>query len=177
LQAFVAYLDDYARRNDLDVRPGVEAERVDRNGPEGWRVLASGGEWLARNVVVATGWDAEAKLPEWAANFPFEGELLHTSELRGLAGFAGRRVLVVGAGNSGVDVAGLLVRADADVSVSMRRALSGSAPPASTVLRIRALRGRAYGAPLTLEPRTRRSEAKGQARACRDRTRASPCTT
>jgi putative flavoprotein involved in K+ transport len=120
LQAFVAYLDDYARRNDLDVRPGVEAERVDRNGPEGWRVLASGGEWLARNVVVATGWDAEPKLPEWATNFPFEGELLHTSELRGLAGFAGRRVLVVGAGNSGVDVAGLLVRAGADVSVSMR---------------------------------------------------------
>jgi hypothetical protein len=33
-----------------------------------------------------------------------------------------------------------------------RRALSGSAPPASTVLRIRAARGRAYGAPLTPEP-------------------------
>ena len=33
-----------------------------------------------------------------------------------------------------------------------RRALSGSAPPASTVLRIRAPRGRAYGAPLTPEP-------------------------
>jgi len=33
-----------------------------------------------------------------------------------------------------------------------RRALSGSAPPASTVLRIRAARGHAFGAPLTPEP-------------------------
>ena len=120
LEAFVAYLEDYARRNDLDVRPGVEVERIDRNGTGGWRVVCSSGEWLAGSVVVATGWDAEPKLPEWAGNSPFEGELLHTSEVRGLAGFAGSRILVVGGGNSGVDVAGLLVRAGAEVSVSMR---------------------------------------------------------
>jgi hypothetical protein len=54
-----------------------------------------------------------------------------------------------------------------------RRALSGSAPPASTVLRIRAVRGRACGAPLTLETSADPSgpdgegQATGQARDAR----------
>jgi putative flavoprotein involved in K+ transport len=120
LDSFVAYLDDYARRNQLDVHFGVEAERVDRDHGRGWRVGSSDGPWSSRSVVVATGWDAEPKLPEWVSEPPFEGQLSHTSELRDLGMFAEQRVLVVGAGNSGIDVAGLLARAGARVTVSMR---------------------------------------------------------
>jgi putative flavoprotein involved in K+ transport len=120
LDSFVAYLEDYARRNQLDVHFGVEAERADRDDGRGWRVSSSDGPWSSRSVVVATGWDAEPKLPEWVSESPFEGQLLHTSELRDLSAFAEQRVLVVGAGNSGIDVAGLLVRAGAQVTVSMR---------------------------------------------------------
>jgi putative flavoprotein involved in K+ transport len=46
--------------------------------------------------------------------------MLHTSELSDPARFRGQRVLVVGAGNSGIDLAGLLLAAGADVTVSMR---------------------------------------------------------
>ena len=38
----------------------------------------------------------------------FAGPLLHTSELTDLTSFRGRRVLVVGAGSSGIDIAGVL---------------------------------------------------------------------
>lgn len=120
LESFLAYLEDYARRNDVDVRVGVEAERVERDDAGGWRVISSSREWSAPSVVVATGWDAGPKMPDWASGSPFAGQVLHTSDLKDLAGFAGRRVLVVGAGNSGIDVAGLLVRAGAQVTVSMR---------------------------------------------------------
>jgi putative flavoprotein involved in K+ transport len=119
-EAFVAYLEEYARRHELDVRLGVEAGRVERDGDSGWRVTSNRGEWCSGSVVVATGWDAEPKLPGWVSDSPFAGLLVHTSELRDPAVFAGLRVLVVGAGNSGVDVAGLLVRAGAEVTVSMR---------------------------------------------------------
>jgi cation diffusion facilitator CzcD-associated flavoprotein CzcO len=71
-------------------------------------------------VVVATGWDAEPRLPEWAIDSPFRGRIVHTSEVRDPRAFVEQRVLVVGAGNSGIDVAGLLVRAGAEVTVSMR---------------------------------------------------------
>ncbi|MGH2894965.1 MAG: flavin-containing monooxygenase [Solirubrobacteraceae bacterium] len=120
LESFLAYLEDYVGRNDLDVRLGVEAERVERADAGGWRVMSSSREWSARSVVVATGWDAEPTIPHWAGSSPFAGPVLHASALGDLAGFAGRRVLVVGAGNSGIDVAGLLVRAGAQVTVSMR---------------------------------------------------------
>jgi putative flavoprotein involved in K+ transport len=120
LESFLAYLDDYARRNVLDIRVGVEAQRVERDDTGGWRVLSSSREWSAPSVVVATGWDAEPRIPDWASGSPFAGQVLHTSDLKDLASFAGRRVLVVGAGNSGIDVAGLLVRAGAQVTMSMR---------------------------------------------------------
>jgi putative flavoprotein involved in K+ transport len=119
-QAFVAYLEDYARNNRLDVRLGMEAQRVERDRAGGWRVISSGGEWGSRNVVMATGWDAEPSLPGWVSNSAFAGKVLHTSQLSDPAEFAGQRVLVVGAGNSGIDLAGLLVRVGAQVIVSMR---------------------------------------------------------
>lgn len=120
LEGFVASLEDYARRRDLDVRCGVDAQRVERGEAGGWRVISSDDGWSSPNVVVATGWDAEPRLPEWAIDSPFHGQFLHTSELRDPRAFSEQRVLVVGAGNSGIDVAGLLARAGAEVTVSMR---------------------------------------------------------
>lgn len=120
LEGFVGYLEDYARRRELDVRCGVDAQRVERGEAGGWRVSSSDGGWDSRNVVVATGWDAKPWLPEWAVDAPFQGGLLHAAELRDPRAFVEQRVLVVGAGNSGIDVAGLLVRAGAEVTVSMR---------------------------------------------------------
>ena len=119
-EAFIAYLDRYARDNDLEVRLGVEAQRIERNRDHGWTVVCPDGPVASQNVVVATGWDAAPHLPEWTTESVFAGHLLHTSQVRDLHTFADQRVLVVGAGNSGLDLAGLLVRAGASVTVSMR---------------------------------------------------------
>ena len=73
--------------------------------------MSSGGERSSRHVVVATGWDGEPNFPDWVSSAHFEGQLLHTSQVGDPAEFAGQGVLVVGAGNSGIDLAGLLVRA------------------------------------------------------------------
>jgi len=117
---FIAYLEDYARRHALEVRLGAEASRVERDGDGGWVVAYSGGPVGCGHVVVATGWDAEPVFPDWVRGSSFPGPVLHASQVRELSQFAGRRVLVVGAGNTGIDLAGLLVRAGADVTVSMR---------------------------------------------------------
>jgi putative flavoprotein involved in K+ transport len=118
--AFVDHLVAYAKARSLDVRLGVEAHRIEANDRDGWTVATSDGTWSGRHVVVATGWDAEPKRPPWAGESRFAGPLVHTSELTDLTRYRGQRVLVVGAGNSGIDVAGLLVRTGADVTVSMR---------------------------------------------------------
>jgi len=120
--AFVEYLVAYAGAHELDVRLGVEARRIEPDEAHGWTVATSEGPWSARHVIVATGWDAEPKLPTWAAESRFAGSLLHTSDVTDLTRFRGQRVLIVGAGNSGIDIAGLLVRSGATVTVSMRTA-------------------------------------------------------
>src|SRR4029077_7877548 len=118
---FVAYLESYAAHHRLRVRFATELERVERDEQHGgWRLETSSGPLSARYVVIATGYDAVPKLPEWASADGFAGELIHASEYRSPSAYRGREVLVVGAGNTGIDIAGFLVDAGAEVSVAMR---------------------------------------------------------
>jgi cation diffusion facilitator CzcD-associated flavoprotein CzcO len=118
---FVAYLEDYAARHGLEPRFGTELMRVDRAEEEGlWRLETSEGPLLARYVVIATGYDAIPKLPEWAEGNGFGGELIHAAEYHSAGRYAGRETLIVGAGNTGIDIAGFLIEAGARVSISMR---------------------------------------------------------
>jgi len=101
---FVRYLGDYARHHDLDVRLG---ETVLRAAPtaSGWRVETDREIHDATAVVVATGWNQTPVRPTWPGLESFSGDVLHSSEYRNGARFRGRRVLVVGFGNSGGEIA------------------------------------------------------------------------
>ncbi|MFF4341449.1 flavin-containing monooxygenase [Kitasatospora sp. NPDC001540] len=96
------YLADYADHFGVTerVRFGTEVETVAR-GADGWRV--DGERYDA--VVVANGHNREPKWP--APGYPgrFDGTQLHAHDHRGAEAYAGRRVLVVGTGNSAMDVA------------------------------------------------------------------------
>ncbi|WP_433200071.1 NAD(P)-binding domain-containing protein [Dactylosporangium sp. CS-047395] len=73
---------------------------------QGWRVTLAGGETIeASAVVVASGHNAVPKTPEPAYPGTFAGEFLHSHDYRGPEQLAGRRVLVVGGGNSAMDIA------------------------------------------------------------------------
>jgi FAD-dependent urate hydroxylase len=115
---FLRYSDWY-RANavpDVDEREVVRVERADA----GFRLLLGDGDELrARRVVVATG------LAPFAARAPqFDGvppELAsHSSEHLDFGPFAGRRVLVVGGGQSALESAALLEEAGAEVAVAVR---------------------------------------------------------
>lgn len=103
-QDVVDYLDGYAREHGLEARFGVEVTRVARDG-EGWRVEAGDAAWRAPHVVVATGLNRVAKTPTWPGREEFGGRVLHSREYRSGRDFRGQRVLVVGAGNSGAEIA------------------------------------------------------------------------
>src|SRR5687768_2934918 len=79
--AYAEYLAGCVERLGLDVRYGVEATRVDRRGA-GWAVETSEGVVPASSVVVATGYDREARLPEWPGRDEFAGARLHASRFR-----------------------------------------------------------------------------------------------
>jgi cation diffusion facilitator CzcD-associated flavoprotein CzcO len=110
---YAAYLAGYARRHGLEPELGVVAERVDRTG-DGYAVSTDAGPRQAATVVVATGYQRVPVLPDWPGTEDFRGELLHSSGYRSPAPYRGKRVLVVGTGNSGAEIAADLAEQDAD---------------------------------------------------------------
>jgi cation diffusion facilitator CzcD-associated flavoprotein CzcO len=118
--AFVDYLEDYARRNALRVRTNVAVERIDPVG-SGYRLATSAGAIDARVVVVATGFNHTPSTPDWPGLDGFAGAFLHASAYRDPAPFADRDVLIVGLGNTGSELAVELLGGGARrVRVSMR---------------------------------------------------------
>jgi putative flavoprotein involved in K+ transport len=63
--------------------------------------------------VIATGPDAVPVMPTWPGQATFGGTVIHAGQFRNVADMAGRDVLVVGPGNSGVDLLGHLARSSA----------------------------------------------------------------
>jgi putative flavoprotein involved in K+ transport len=114
----VDYLEGYAKRHGLEVRTGVEVHSLEPSG-DGWRLATSSGAVDARRVVVATGHSNVPFLPSWPG--AFDGELVHSSDYRNAAPFRGKRIVVVGAGNSGAEIAVDLVEGGAaEVLLSVR---------------------------------------------------------
>jgi len=99
-----AYLEAYAARFDLPVRTGVTVERLSRRG--GRLVLEAGDErFEAENVVVAMASYQRRRVPAFAKEVDPGVVQLHSSEYRNLAQLREGGVLVVGAGNSGAEIA------------------------------------------------------------------------
>jgi putative flavoprotein involved in K+ transport len=113
----IDYLENYARSFDAPVVEEVEVERVGRS-PAGFRVDTSSGTWIARNVVVATG---DAEVPRVPFPAPHGVPALHASEYRRPGVLPDGRVLVVGAGASGQQLALELRAAGRDVVLSVGR--------------------------------------------------------
>ena len=112
------YLQRYAAYHRLEVRTGVEVRRVER-GDAGWLVETADGELAAERVVVATGFSNVPFLPAWPGTFA--GDVVHSADYRNPARYVGRRVLVVGAGNSGAEIAADLAGGGAaEVLVAVR---------------------------------------------------------
>ncbi|MES1244747.1 MAG: NAD(P)/FAD-dependent oxidoreductase [Acidobacteriota bacterium] len=118
---FVAYLEEYARRNRLRIEHGTAVTGIaERSGR--WRLETSRGALEAEHVVVATGLNRTPAMPPWPGRAGYRGELLHAAEYRNAAPYRNRDVLVVGAGNSGAEIALDLLEGGARrVRVAVRR--------------------------------------------------------
>lgn len=88
----------------LDVRLSTEVERLTKaNGS--WTLATSAGDLSARQVVVATGHERRPLIPDWPGRGDFRGKLIHAAEYRNPEPYRGRKVLVVGSGCSGMEIA------------------------------------------------------------------------
>ncbi|OKJ18123.1 pyridine nucleotide-disulfide oxidoreductase [Streptomyces sp. CB02130] len=100
----VDYLTDYEKRYDLPVQHGTRVDAVRRDAGR-LLVEADTCTWRARAVISATGSWSRPFLPAVPGREVFTGRQLHTVNYRSPADFTGQRVIVVGGGNSGAQVA------------------------------------------------------------------------
>jgi len=115
----VDYLESYAAQFKLHpiFHSAVRSVRCD--GAR-WRVETAQQQFTAPVVVIATGWADFPHRPSWPGSEAYQGTVIHSSEYRNPAAYAGKRVLVVGFGNSGGEIALDLAEAGVDVTLSVR---------------------------------------------------------
>lgn len=121
------YLRDYARNFGLYSRIefGTAVERIEpaselANRQSGWIVtLADGRQRPYRGVVIANGHNWDPRWPEYPGRFL--GPVIHSANYKEPEMAAGQRVLVVGGGNSGFDIATDAATRAAIVFHSLRR--------------------------------------------------------
>lgn len=116
----VAYLEAYAARFSITPRFGEAVRRVRVADTGGFEVESVRARYQARAVVVATGYNRvpnPERLPEQER---FRGTLLHSTGYRNGDAFAGQRVLVVGAGNTGAEIALDLAERGAQPTLAVR---------------------------------------------------------
>jgi len=137
----VDYLETYARHFALPVQTGCEVMSVARaaagaegvehvEGAEraqGWEVcarVANGGpelrRWQVKRVVLASGANAHPRRPVLPGEEVFGGQVLHSRSYTDARAFAGQRVLVVGMGNTGAEIALDLCEQGVAVALSVR---------------------------------------------------------
>jgi cation diffusion facilitator CzcD-associated flavoprotein CzcO len=100
----VEHLERHAYEEELDLQLGTNVERIDRENGR-WLLRTSVGPVRSMQVVVATGYEQTPQIPEWSGRDQFEGVLIHACDYRNPAPFNGKRVLVVGPGCSGMEIA------------------------------------------------------------------------
>lgn len=119
-QHVASYLNAFA--DDMGIRPLIRFRtRVQEVAPsgDGWTVRVEGREPERFDaVVVASGHQGVPAHPEWSSQF--EGDYLHSHAYRRPHDFEGKRVLVVGVGNSGLDIAADLVPFAASTTTAAR---------------------------------------------------------
>ncbi|KAI3519271.1 hypothetical protein L1887_08300 [Cichorium endivia] len=123
-EQFIAYLDSYAKHFSIRPMFGYEVKSASYNAAGGfWRVVAGGSEFVSRWLVVATGDNAAPAVPEFDGVEDFGGKVMHSCEYKNGGEFKGRKVLVVGCGNAGMEISLNLCDNGARVSLVVRHKL------------------------------------------------------
>ncbi|MBM2711474.1 NAD(P)/FAD-dependent oxidoreductase [Mesorhizobium caraganae] len=109
--AIIRHLNEFRTMHRLPVEFGVSVDEIALDGDH-WLVQTSAGPRLARHVIIATGRDRQPVIPAWKGMKAFAGRVIHSAEFGDANDYAGRKILVVGAGNSGFDALNHLARVD-----------------------------------------------------------------
>lgn len=116
----IEYFNSYIEK--FEIKPEFNSTVISVKKLEGnWRVECSNGKiYTAKNIVVACGLNRVPSIPTWKGAELFKGEIVHASMYKNAKVFLGKKVLVVGMGNTGAELALDLAEHKIEVCISVR---------------------------------------------------------
>ena len=118
----VAYLQSYAEDFGAPIREGVDASQLEPTSDGAFEIRTTGGDLKARTVVVATGAYQRPHRPKGSITLPDDLPQLDLEDYRNPESLPSGRVLIVGSGQSGCQLAEELVEAGREVVLACGRA-------------------------------------------------------
>jgi len=109
---YVAYMEDYEKFLNLPIKFNTTAKSISRNDDGSWLVDDGSEKIQYKHVAVCTGSDHIPFIPDWPGKDKFKGELVHAGDFTHAKNYRGKSILLVGAGNSGVDIGNYLAKED-----------------------------------------------------------------
>ena len=120
----IEYFNDYVDRFDIQPHYGQEVTHIERNNGT-WKVSVKGNEdWIVNHLVIATGTNRSVVVPSWPGEESFTGEMVHSRWYKNPKPFMDKRVLVVGMGNTGAEIALDLSESGITTFISVRGEVS-----------------------------------------------------
>lgn len=116
---FIRYLENYAESFEAPIQTGTTVERVERISADRLHVVTDRGEWVARNLVIATGFCDVPRVPEFAGNISSAIEQMVPSDYRRPSQLPDGNVLVIGASATGAQIAEELNEAGREVTLAV----------------------------------------------------------
>ncbi|KAK4485853.1 hypothetical protein RD792_008501 [Penstemon davidsonii] len=123
-QQFVSYMESYAKHFSIEPKFKQAVIKAEFDSGSGfWRVESQDFEYFSKWLIVATGENAEPVIPEIQGMGKFEGPVIHTSVYKSGSEFQNKKVLIVGCGNSGMEVSLDLCRYNASPHMVVRNSV------------------------------------------------------
>lgn len=119
-QKLVEYYKQYAKHFDIQPQFNESVFSIKKEG-EAWEVKTeSGKEFIAENVILATGVNRLPHIPTWKNQENYQGRIIHSRNYKNPQPFDNQKVMVVGMGNTGAELALDLSEHDIEVTISVR---------------------------------------------------------
>ncbi len=118
----IAYMESYIKTFDIKPVYNCSVENIGERADDGSRIIntSNSQSYTAQNIVIATGVNRVPNSPSWPGQELFDGEIVHSRFYKNAEPYVGKRVLVVGFGNTGAEVALDLCNSGAEVGVVIR---------------------------------------------------------
>lgn len=119
-QKLVDYFEQYATHFNIRPEFDTEVTRIQKDGDDRWEVTTNKGVRYTQHVVIATGVNRIPNRPTWAGMEMFNGTIMHSVYYKNPDAFRDSRVVVIGMGNTGAEIALDLSESGIPVWISLR---------------------------------------------------------